>query len=87
MTFAEIDAQVKEMASKVPAIGATFKFDFGDDGVIFVDGTGDSAVVSNENKDADCNIIMTMDTYNQLRAKEINPMMAMMSGKINIKGR
>ena len=48
-------AQLNEQAQNTDPIGATIKFEV-DDHVVFIDGTGDSNVVSQENGDADCTI-------------------------------
>ena len=48
--------------------------------------TGDEARVSNEDKDADTVVVTTVEVLNKLRSGELNAMMAMMSGKVKIKG-
>jgi putative sterol carrier protein len=85
MTIEEITGTFQAMAGNVPSIGKTLKFAF-DEGTVFLDLTGDKAQVSNEDKDADCTIITSIDTLNALRKGELNPMMAVMSGKVKIKG-
>lgn len=76
---------INAKASSVPAIGASIKFEVGTD-IIFVDGTGDSNVISTDNRDADCTIITSLETFKGLQTGDINPMMAVMSGKVKIKG-
>jgi putative sterol carrier protein len=85
MTIEEITGTFQAMAGNVPSIGKTLKFAF-DEGTVFLDLTGEQAQVSNEDKDADCTIITSIDTLNSLRKGELNPMMAVMSGKVKIKG-
>ena len=86
MTLEEITGVISGVASNAEPIGATVKFDFGDVGQVFVDGTGDSNVSSNEDNDADCVLIMDVETYQKLKDGELNPMMAVMGGKVKIKG-
>jgi putative sterol carrier protein len=57
-----------------------------DDNPLFIDGTGDKNVVSTEDKDADCTITTSVETLVKLKSGDLNPMMAVMSGKIKIKG-
>ncbi|MEL7221876.1 MAG: SCP2 sterol-binding domain-containing protein [Bacteroidota bacterium] len=76
---------IKEKAASVPAIGSSMKMDFGDK-VVYIDGTGDSNVVSEEDKDADCTINITPENFAQLISGDLNPMMAVMTGKVKIKG-
>ena len=48
--------------------------------------TTDNATVSNEDKEADCTISTTIETLEGIRSGDINPMMAVMGGKVKIKG-
>ena len=78
-------AQLNDQAQKTDPIGATIKFEV-DEHVVFIDGTGDSNVVSQANDDADCTITTSLDTLMKLQSGDLNPMMAVMGGKIKIKG-
>jgi len=81
----QITAKFTEAAGNAAPIGASIKFKL-DEHVVFIDGSGDSNVVNNEDKDADCTITMSVEDLDKLRKGELNPMMAVMSGKIKIKG-
>ncbi|MBK7872039.1 MAG: SCP2 sterol-binding domain-containing protein [Saprospiraceae bacterium] len=85
MTLAEITKLFDDHAHKMPAIGKTMKLVF-DEGVVFIDLEGENAVISNEDKDANCTITTQIATLEALRKGELNAMMAVMSGKIKIKG-
>jgi len=83
-----LDTIVKEMEGKAAAadpIGNSIKFDFGDS-CIHIDGTGDSNVLTTEDKEADCTIGITQEDLASVAAGDLNPMMAVMSGKIKIDG-
>lgn len=80
-----ITDSIKAQAEKNAPIGGTMKFDFGE-GVVYLDGSGDGNTVSNEDKDADCVITTSPETFQKMMAGEINGMMAVMSGKVKIKG-
>jgi len=86
MTFTEINEKIKSQAHRAPQLGKTLKLMLGDNEPIFVDMTASPAAVSNENKDADCTITTSIETLEALRSGSLNPMMAVMSGKIKIKG-
>ena len=85
MNLEAIYAGIKEKAGNLDSIGATLKMVV-DDQIIYVDGTGDNNVVSQDDKDADCVISTSMDTMKELLSGNSNPMMAVMMGKVKIKG-
>ena len=53
---------------------------------MFIDGTGEQNIMNAENHDADCTVIMSLDTYVKLQRKEIKPMIATLKGKLRVKG-
>lgn len=85
MTFAEYTDRVTKTAAAAPQLGKSIKLQL-DEGVIHIDMTGETAVVSNEDKEANTTIISTIDSLEKLRKGELNPMMAMMTKKVKIEG-
>lgn len=83
MSLEQITQQMSQRV-KPGAIDATVKFDFGDDGKIFIDGP--AGTVSNDDNDADCTIAMTMDNFQSLVAGDLDPTTAFMMGKLKVKG-
>ena len=77
--------RVAEKAGGVEALGATVKFIM-EEGVIFVDGNGDANVVSNDDKDADLDIDLKIDTFNFMMDGTLNPMTAVMNQDIVMDG-
>lgn len=84
-TFESILSDVGVKASSASPLGKTLKFDFGDD-QLFIDGTLSENTVSAENVDADCTIKISQDDFTRLVNGDLNPMGAVMSGKIKIDG-
>lgn len=79
-------SKVQQKAGQTPPLGKTLKFDFGDN-QLFIDGTGETNAVSlDKNDDADCVIRVSEDDFESLLKGQLNPMMAVMSGKVKIKG-
>ena len=78
-------AQLNEQASGIDPIGAILKFEI-DDHSVYIDGTGDSNVVSQEGGEADTTISTSAETLLKLKSGDLNPMMAVMGGKVKIKG-
>jgi acyl-CoA dehydrogenase len=76
---------ISAQAANVAPFGAKLKFVLGDE-IILIDGTGTSNVVSNNDEEAGCTISTDIETFMALKSGELNPMMAVMSGKVKIKG-
>jgi acyl-CoA dehydrogenase len=76
---------ISAQAANVSPFGAKLKFVLGDE-IILIDGTGTSNVVSNNDEEAGCTISTDTETFMALKSGELNPMMAVMSGKVKIKG-
>lgn len=81
----EVFAQLQQKANEAEAIGGTLKFVI-DDLIVFVDGTGNGNEVSQSDKEADCTIITSAATLLELQSGDLNPMMAVMGGKVKIAG-
>ena len=87
MTLEEITAEMaKRVAEKGAIDGKTVKFDFGDEGKLSIDGTADPAVVSNDDGDADCTVVVDMDVFEAIASGEENAQMAFMAGKLKVDG-
>lgn len=77
--------QLKDRAANAAAIGGTLKFVV-DGETVHIDGTGESNVTTQEDKEADCTITVSQAVLEQLRDGALNPMMAVMGGQIKIAG-
>lgn len=77
--------QFNSQAGNTSPIGGTIKFVI-DGQSIYIDGTGEGNTVSAEDKDADCTITTSLETLQKLQSGDLNPMMAVMGGKIKISG-
>ena len=85
MTIDVIAEQLRKQAENVSPLGAKLKFVL-DDETIMIDGSGDGNVVSMDDGEADTVIITSKETLMKLKSGELNPMMAVMGGKVKIKG-
>ncbi len=85
MTLEELTKYFDDHAHKMADIEKTMKLVL-DEGIIYIEMKGENSVVSNEDKEADCVITTKSETLEALRKGELNPMMAVMGGKIKIKG-
>lgn len=85
MTFEQFHEGVVKAAEKAPNLGKSLKLDLGE-GIIHIDMHQEPAVVTTEDKEADTTVTTTLEILQELRSGQLNPMMAMMGGKIKIKG-
>jgi len=82
MSIETIAETIKGKMGAGSDIGATVKFDCGEDGAIVIDGVN----VSTENADADCTVKCDIDVLEELVAGDLDPTAAFMQGKIKIEG-
>lgn len=85
MDIDKVIAAFAEQANNVDPLGAKIKFVL-DDQPILIDGTGDANVVSSSDEEADTTITTSMENFIKLKNGDLNPMMAVMTGKVKIKG-
>ncbi len=76
---------IQSKAEKAKPLGKTLKFDFGEQ-QLFIDGTGATNSVSTDNREADCSVRVSLSDFVALTKGKLNPMNAVMSGKIKIDG-
>ena len=86
MSLEQNTQTIKERVGEDCGLGATLKFDFGDDGVILIDATKVPNEVSNENTDATCTVGCTMSDFESMLSGDLAATTAFMSGKLKIDG-
>jgi putative sterol carrier protein len=82
MTKQELVGKMQENQAWVP--GKTVKLDFGDQGVILLD--GGASQVSENDAPADTTIKTSWDDWQKMAAGELDGMTAFMTGKLKIEG-
>ena len=85
MSVSEIEAAFASRLDAFGDLGATIKFDFGDDR-LWIDGTQKPAVMTHEDKDADCTLTVTPENLMAIQQGKLDPTMAFMTGKLKVKG-
>lgn len=86
MDLAELTKGMEEKLSGGTSLATTVKFDFGDDGIISLDTKASPPVVNNDDIDADCTVIVSMDDFKEIVSGDLNAQMAFMTGKLKIEG-
>lgn len=78
--------KIREKLSFGAPFQATFKCDFGEDGVIFIDTRQTPPLISTEDQDAETIFKCSLDTFMQILNGTQDPNLAFMTGKLKIKG-
>ena len=86
MSLEAVTGQIKQKLEFAPPIDAKIKFDFGDDGVIFVDATQSPPALSHDDEDADCTLTCSIDTFEGVLNGTQDPNIAFMMGKLKVAG-
>lgn len=82
MTFAEVDAKIKQLATTKGGTGDIIKFKT-DEGNIVI---GRDGTVTNDDIESDVTIGISAKDLGKLMTGDLNPMTALMFGKIKIEG-
>jgi putative sterol carrier protein len=77
---------LKEKIGEDCGLGATLKFDFGDDGVLMLDATQVPNLVSNEDGEAQCTMAISIENFMEMAEGNLDGTAAFMSGKLKIQG-
>lgn len=86
MSLENVTEAIKAKISRAAGLNAKVKFDFGDEGIIFVDATQTPPVISHENLEADCTLKCSLNTFKGLMDGTQDPTMAFMMGKLKVDG-
>ncbi len=86
MSIEEAANAIRAKVGDDSGLGATVKFDCGDDGVILVDGASSPNSVTNDNGDADCTVKLDIDVLEDLISGDLDPTAAFMQGKLKVEG-
>lgn len=86
MSLEDLTNNLRDRVGDDAGLDARVKFDFGDDGMIFIDGASTPNTVSNEDAEADCTISITMEDFQSMTAGELDPTSAFMMGKLKVDG-
>ena len=86
MSIETVTEQIKQKISLAANLDAKVKFDFGDEGVVFVDATQNPPEIHHEDQEADVVLITTIDTFQNIANGTQDPNVAFMMGKLKVKG-
>ncbi len=87
MSLETVTHQIKERLSRAIGLDKKVKFDFGDDGIVYVDNTQTPAEILHEDRDdADVTLICAIETFEGFLNGSKDPNIAFMMGQLKVKG-
>jgi len=81
-----LDSIRDKMSVKLTGFNHTVKFDFEEDGILYVDATQSPPVISNDDNDAEVTLRTSLDTFEKIVAGDQDPNIAFMMGKLKVSG-
>ena len=85
VSFDTILSTISEKAQAAKPLGSTLKFDLGGEH-LFIDGTKGGNQINRADGTADCTVTLSQEDFVKLAQGKLNPMGAVMSGKMKIDG-
>lgn len=86
MSFENVKSRIEKKLGEAKGLSGKFKFDFGDEGLIYVDTTETPPVMSEKDEDADVTFETTTSTFQAILDGTQDPTMAFMMGKLKVRG-
>jgi putative sterol carrier protein len=86
MNVAQLTERVRTAVGAESGLDATIKFNFGDEGIIYIDGKSTPNSVTNDDRASQIVISFTPETLTRILDKQLNPKVALMTGKMKLRG-
>ena len=82
----ELVTKTNKLVSTKPKLNATAKFDLGEFGILYIDGSGDKNIASTDDKDADVTLKLSLETLVKMNTGELDGMSAFFQGLLEVEG-
>ena len=86
MSIDDIDREIRSYLPALASLGGTVKLDLGEEGVLFLDATGETPELSREDREADCVLRVSPENMRKLIEGRLNPLLALTLRKIKVEG-
>ena len=86
MSLESVTKKIEQKMGMAGDISAKVKFDFGDDGLIFVDTTQTPPVIGHQDEEADVTLKTSLETFQAILEGSQDPNIAFMMGKLKVQG-
>lgn len=81
-----ITERVTKSVGEDSRLDAIVKFDFADEGFIFIDGKSHPNRVTNEDLPSDITLKLKLDNFEKILNQELGPKIALMTGRMRLRG-
>jgi putative sterol carrier protein len=81
-----IDDIAEQIQSRLGGFNHTIKFDFEEDGLLFVDAIQNPPMVTKEDKEAEVTLRTSLETFEKILNGTQDPNIAFMMGKLKVSG-
>lgn len=81
-----LDDIAEKLTKRLAGFNHTLKFDFDEDGILFVDAIQNPPVITREDADAEVTLTTTVETFEKILSGNQDPNIAFMMGKLKVKG-
>jgi putative sterol carrier protein len=86
MSLETVTAGLRDKVGEDCGLGSVLKFDFGDDGILVLDATQVPNVISNDDVEAQCTMVLNLENFMEMAEGKLNGTTAFMTGKLKIQG-
>lgn len=86
MSLEDVTEKIRSKMSRAAGLSARVKFDFGEEGRLFVDSTQTPALLTQDDAEADVTFECTLGTFEAILAGAQDPSLAFMMGKLKVRG-
>jgi putative sterol carrier protein len=86
MSLEKVTNELRSKIGRDCGLNAKLKLDLGSAGVVMLDATQVPNVISNDDQDADCTLVISLDNCMRMMHGRLSSTAAFMSGKLKVKG-
>lgn len=86
MSLSEVTESIRAKLGEDSDLDATIKLDLGETGIVYIDAKQTPNTVSNEDKDADCTLQVSLEDLQAMSSGDLSPTAAFMEGKLVVSG-
>jgi putative sterol carrier protein len=81
-----ITERVRKAVGDASGVDARIKFNFGDEGWLFIDAKSTPNQVNNDDQPSDITIAVSMANFEKIIDGKLNPKLALMTGRMRLRG-